>query len=68
MMAVAAAKGVQIVWDICNFGFPDDLTPLHPMFLRQFAAICRAFAHMHRTHAQDIPLIVTPINEVDFLS
>ena len=68
MISIAAHKGIQIVWDICHFGFPDDLTPLHPMFPRRFAAICRAFAQMHLTHAPATPLIVTPINEVGFLS
>lgn len=68
MMAIAADKGVQIVWDICHFGFPVDMTPLHPMFPRRFAALCRAFAEMHRTYAPGIQLIVTPINEVSFLS
>lgn len=68
MISIAADKGMQIVWDICHFGFPDDLTPLHPMFPRRFSAICRAFAQMHQTHAPATPLIITPINEVGFLS
>ena len=68
MMDKAAHHGIQIVWDICHFGFPDDLSPLHPMFPRRFAAICRAFALMHKAHAPTLQLIVTPINEVGFLS
>ncbi len=64
----AQAQGIQVVWDICHFGFPEDLTPLHPMFARRFAALCRDFVRvMHRRDAQ-APLIVTPINEVSFLS
>lgn len=68
MMDMAADKGLQIVWDICHFGYPDDMTPLHPMFPRRFAAICRAFAEMHRAHAPGVQLVVTPINEVGFIS
>lgn len=67
-LAVATETGIQIIWDICHFGFPDDLTPLHPMFPRRFAAICRSFAEMHKKHFPDAKLIVTPINEVGFLS
>src|SRR5689334_11587600 len=25
-------NNIQQVWDICHFGYPDDLTPLHPLF------------------------------------
>ncbi len=59
---------IQQVWDICHFGFPDDLTPLHPMFARRFAAICRAFVKFYRDLQPTGPLIITPINEVSFLS
>jgi hypothetical protein len=60
--------GIQQVWDICHFGFPDDLTPLHPLFARRFARLCRAFVIHYRTIEPDAVLIVTPINEVSFLS
>ncbi|MGN6417005.1 MAG: amine oxidase [Pseudobacter sp.] len=60
--------GIQQVWDICHFGFPDDLTPLHPMFARRFATFCRAFVLHYRSIEPDAVLIVTPINEVSFLS
>ncbi|RRB09314.1 amine oxidase [Larkinella rosea] len=60
--------GIQQCWDLCHFGFPDDLTPLHPMFARRFAALCRNFALFYRSIDADSPLIVTPINEVSFLS
>ncbi len=59
---------IQQVWDICHFGFPDDLTPLHPMFPRRFASLCRAFVQFYRSKEPDRELIVTPINEVSFLS
>lgn len=64
----AAKHNIQIVWDICHFGFPDDLTPLHPMFARRFAHVCEHFVRHYRELVPDGPLIVTPINEVSFLS
>ncbi len=60
--------GVQQVWDLCHFGYPDDLTPLHPLFARRFAALCRAFVDFYRQQRPDDVLIVTPINEVSFIS
>jgi len=68
MIESAQAHGIQQIWDICHFGFPDDLTPLHPMFSRRFAAVCKAFAQLYRSIDTRSPLIITPINEVSFLS
>ena len=68
MISCGRKHGIQQIWDICHFGFPDDLTPLHPMFANRFAAICRAFVLFYRSILPDEPLIVTPINEVSFLS
>lgn len=68
-MIIAGQKSnIQQVWDICHFGFPDDLTPLHPMFARRFSSICRAFVKFYRSIDADGDLIITPINEVSFLS
>lgn len=68
MLVRGKALGIQQLWDICHFGYPDDLTPLHPMFARRFAAICKAFVPIYREAFPDGPLIVTPINEVSFIS
>lgn len=59
---------IQVLWDICHFGFPDDLTPLHPMFAKRFSSLCRAFVKYYRSVDSIRTLIVTPINEVSFLS
>lgn len=68
MITIAQAKKVQVIWDICHFGFPDDLTPLHPMFARRFSQLCREFVIKYRSLVPEGVLIVTPINEVSFLS
>ena len=68
MLDAGRRHGIQQVWDLCHFGFPDDLTPLHPMFARRFAALCRAFVDFYRAQRPDDVLVVTPINEVSFLS
>lgn len=68
MLKAAEKHRIQQVWDLCHFGFPEDITPLHPMFARRFAALCTDFAKAFRKQIPDGPLIVTPINEVGFLS
>ncbi len=68
MLLAGKDNGIQQIWDLCHFGFPDDLTPLHPMFARRFAALCRAFVKFYRSVNPTDVLIVTPFNEVSFLS
>ncbi|WP_097127061.1 glycoside hydrolase family 1 protein [Spirosoma fluviale] len=68
MLAEGHRQGIQQIWDLCHFGYPDDLTPLHPMFARRFAALCRAFVRFYRDLYPYDSLIVTPINEVSFMS
>lgn len=61
------AAHVQQLWDVCHFGYPSDLSPLHPRFEQRFAAVCGAFARFYREQTDDV-LVVTPINEMSFLS
>jgi len=68
MLAEGKAKGIQQIWDICHFGYPDDLTPLHPHFTKRFIGVCCAFVEFYRNECPKNTLIVTPINEVSFIS
>ncbi|WP_373331423.1 amine oxidase [Salmonirosea aquatica] len=68
MLEIGWECGIQQIWDLCHFGYPDDMTPLHPQFAPRFAALCRAFASYHQTLLPRETLIVTPINEVSFMS
>ena len=68
MLLAGQKHGIQQIWDICHFGFPADLTPLHPHFTMRFAALCEAFVSYYKSFGFELPLIVTPINEVSFMS
>lgn len=68
MLAEGHRQGIQQIWDLCHFGYPDDLTPLHPLFSQRFTALCRAFVRFYRDRYPDDELIVTPINEVGFMA
>lgn len=68
MLTAGCESGIQQVWDICHFGYPDDLSPLHPHFTRRFAALCAAFATFYKKENPGETLIVTPINEVSFMA
>jgi hypothetical protein len=68
MMHAAKKHGIQQVWDICHFGFADDLFPFHPKFANRFAELCKSFVLLAKDLYPDDQLIITPINEVSFLS
>src|SRR5690348_13536769 len=68
MIKAAKHYHIQQVWDLCHFGFPADLTPLHPMFAKRFAALCKAFIEFYRSINPSETLIIIPINEVSFIS
>lgn len=68
MIKAGKSNNIQQVWDLCHFGFPDDLTPLHPMFARRFAALCKSFVRFYRCLSPEDTLIIIPINEVGFIS
>ncbi|NJM55881.1 MAG: beta-glucosidase [Verrucomicrobiae bacterium] len=68
MVRAAADEGIQVVWDILHFGWPDGLDIFRPEFvirLREFAA---AFADLLREEGGDEPPTIAPVNEPSFLS
>lgn len=67
LFEAADAEGIQIIWDLCHFGYPDGLIPTHPQFVSRFASLCMNFADYHK-YKTDKPLLVVPINEISFLS
>lgn len=63
----AEELGIQVIWDLCHFGYPDGIYPTHPHFCVRFIALCDAFATFYRSVTSQ-PLFVVPINEISFLS
>jgi beta-glucosidase/6-phospho-beta-glucosidase/beta-galactosidase len=63
----AQATGIQQLWDICHFGYPDGLVPMDDDFTDRLMSVCRAFTKLYRSCTED-PLIITPVNEISFLS
>jgi beta-glucosidase/6-phospho-beta-glucosidase/beta-galactosidase len=63
----ARRHGIQVIWDLCHYGWPDDVGLFLPSFIDRFADFCRATTAYLRGES-DEPLFVTPINEISFLS
>src|SRR5215207_8655793 len=53
------------IWDLCHYGYPDDVDPFTPAFTDRFARYARAAAEYvtARVHG---PHFFTPINEITF--
>jgi beta-glucosidase/6-phospho-beta-glucosidase/beta-galactosidase len=56
------------IWDLCHYGYPDDLDPFSEEFTARFADYCRAAAEYVVERVQHGPHFFTPINEITFFS
>jgi beta-glucosidase/6-phospho-beta-glucosidase/beta-galactosidase len=64
------AMGVQQVlpvWDLCHYGYPEDLDPFTDAFVARFAAYAKATAEYVIPRLPG-PHLFTPINEITFFS
>lgn len=67
MVAAALHAGVQVMWDILHFGWPDHVDPFHEDFPPRLAAFASGFAEVLREEGDFAPL-VAPVNEISFLA
>lgn len=64
-LSAAQATGMQVIWDICHYGYPDGLDAWQPAFVERFAALAGAVAAHVREHSDAVPYYC-PINEISF--
>ena len=67
MLRAARETGVQVIWDLLHFGWPEDLGVYSPEFVRRFEAFARAFGRLLADETDGTPM-VAPVNEISFLS
>jgi hypothetical protein len=67
MLEAAREQGIQVIWDICHYGWPDDLDIFSPAFVDRYARFCRAVTEYHRDTVGETPYFA-PINEISFFS
>lgn len=67
MVQAARRTGMQVIWDLCHYGWPDDLDIFRPEFVARFAALAQAFTRLLRSESDATPLL-TPINEISYFS
>ncbi|XYJ12580.1 b-glycosidase [Telluria sp. B2] len=61
------ASRITPIWDLCHYGYPEDLDPFSEAFAGRFAAYCRAAAGYVLPKVRG-PHFFTPINEITFFS
>jgi beta-glucosidase/6-phospho-beta-glucosidase/beta-galactosidase len=67
VLVAARELGVQVIWDLCHYGWPDDLDIFSPAFVDRFARLAHAFARLLASETDDVPFLC-PINEISFLA
>jgi hypothetical protein len=67
MLDAGRDLGVQIVWDLCHYGWPDGLDIFSAEFPRRLAAFSAAAARVQRQHTGE-PGFFVPINEINFFT
>lgn len=67
MLRAARETNTQVIWDLCHYGWPEDLDIFSPEFTRRFASMVRAFVQVLDAET-DLPLFVAPVNEISFFA
>lgn len=67
MLEAARDEDVQVIWDLCHYGWPDDLDIFSPQFIERFARFTREAARVHREHTDEIAFY-SPVNEISFFA
>ena len=67
MLAAARETGVQVIWDVLHYGWPDDLDIFSAAFVKRFADFARAFAEVASRETKGAPWVV-PVNEISFFA
>ena len=67
ILDAAQKHGIQIVWDVLHFGWPDGLDIFSSEWLSTFAGFAAAFGQVLRRQLSE-PAFVAPVNEISFLS
>lgn len=65
---IAAQRRHQIlpIWDLCHYGYPDDVDPYSEEFAVRFADYARAAAEYVTSRGHHGPHFFTPMNEITF--
>lgn len=67
LLQAARDQGIQVVWDLCHYGYPDDLDIWRPAFVERFARFAGAAARL-MVEEGITAATYSPVNEISFWS
>src|SRR5215212_6223435 len=67
MLAAAERHGIDVLWNLCHYGWPDDVELMAPAFVDRFTRYCAAAARCVAEHTDRVPFYC-PINELSFFA
>ncbi len=67
MLDAAEETGMEVIWDIFHYGYPDFHDPRHDDFIAAYAAYAAAVAEKHLAHTGK-PIRAVPLNEISFFT
>jgi beta-glucosidase/6-phospho-beta-glucosidase/beta-galactosidase len=67
MIRAARDLNAQVIWDLCHYGWPDDIDIFKPEFVNRFARMAREFTKVLLGETDAVPFIV-PVNEISFFA
>ncbi len=67
MLEAARLEGIQVIWDLFHYGWPDDLDLFSPEFINRFARFSGEAARIFREHSDDVAFY-SPMNEISFFT
>jgi beta-glucosidase/6-phospho-beta-glucosidase/beta-galactosidase len=67
MVEAAERHGIQVLWNLCHYGWPEDVNLYTSGFVERFARYCGAVARFISDYSDAVPFYV-PINEISFLA
>lgn len=65
MLHATCASGVQVIWDLCHYGWPEDIVFWDSAFVDRFARFAAAAARIVREETDEIPFY-SVINELSY--
>ena len=65
MVRAARRAGIQVVWDLCHYGYPDDVDIFSSEFVQRFSRFAAAAVTMLCDEEDNAP-VCCPINEMSY--
>ncbi|SER54417.1 Beta-glucosidase/6-phospho-beta-glucosidase/beta-galactosidase [Faunimonas pinastri] len=65
MLRASHRNGVHVFWDLCHYGWPDDIDIWSPEFVERFGKFAAAAARLIREETGETPM-VCPVNEISY--